>query len=412
MNSFERRACRSCGASLEHTFVDLGVMPPANSYVTDLKAVDSERSYPLCTKVCHACFLVQVDFDVAPDELFADYAYFSSFSTSWLEHARIFCESAVEKFALTQDSFVVELASNDGYLLKNFVSKGIPVLGVDPSETVAEAARAQGVPTEILFFGKSVAKTLTETRPKADLIIGNNVLAHVPDTNDFVAGVAVLLNDGGSISIEFPHLLNLIRKVEFDTIYHEHYSYLSLLAVEALFARHHLRIYDIEELPTHGGSLRISGCSSADPRPENPSVGRIRDAEASAGLHRIETYARFGEAVNTCKESFKDFLASARAAGKTVVGYGAAAKGNTLLNYAGAGPDDLMFIADRNPHKQGKWTPGSHIPIVDPKNITEMRPDYVVIFPWNLEKEIRAQLSEVVSWGGRFVIPIPATRVC
>lgn len=405
-----RRTCRSCGKPLHHVFVDLGQMPPANAYLSGADAIAQERSYPLRTMVCASCFLVQVNYDVPPEELFADYAYFSSYSATWLEHARRFCEMMVGRLNLGPQSLVVELASNDGYLLQNLVEMGIPVLGIDPSETVAKAARALGVPTEILFFGQAVAERLAVEGYQADLVVANNVLAHVPDTNDFVAGIAVLLKHGGRISIEFPHLLQLIRKVEFDTIYHEHFSYLSLMAVETLFTRHGLRLYDVEQLPTHGGSLRIHGCHANDPCPENPALSALRAAEVEAGLDRLETYTRFGEEVAACRASFRDFLTEARVSGRKVVGYGAAAKGNTLLNYVGAGPNDIAFIADRNPHKQGKLCPGTHIPIVAPEKIAETRPDYVVILPWNLEQEIRDQLAEVTDWGGRFVVPVPRTR--
>lgn len=402
-----RTCCRSCGGPLERVFLDLGATPPANSYLRGAEAVARERAYPLCTRVCSDCLLVQIDVDVPPAELFANYAYFSSYSDSWLEHARRYAEDAIRLRGLGPRSFVVEIASNDGYLLKNFVAAGVPCLGVDPSDTVAAAARALGVPTEVAFFGADTARRLRAAHGAADLMIANNVLAHVPDINDFLAGFGEMLAPEGVATFEFPHLLDLVRHIEFDTIYHEHFSYISLHSAERALARHGLRVTDAETLPTHGGSLRLhvrrGGAASE-------RVAAVRAAEAAAGLNRPEGYAAFGPRVEAVRRGFLEFLAEARAKGRRVAAYGAAAKGVTFLNYCGVGPDDIAFVADRNPHKQGALLPGVHIPIVAPEELTRARPDVVLILPWNLRREIAAQLAHVRGWGGRLAVAAPAVE--
>lgn len=405
-------ACRSCGAKLSVTMADLGLQPPSNAFLTSLSAVRSEKRYPLRAKVCEVCKLVQVDYDVAPEELFGNYVYFSSYSDEWLAHAARYAEMARGRFALDEKSLVVELASNDGYLLKNFVKAGIPVLGIDPSDTVARAAETAGVPTLVEFFGEVPARRLALEGRSADLIVANNVLAHVPRLNDFIAGIAVLLKPSGTVTIEFPHLLKLIENVEFDTIYHEHYSYLSLVAIEQAFGRHQLRVYDVEALPTHGGSLRIFAAhATREDLEDSTTLRALRAEEAAAGLENLETYARFAARVETCRRSLLEFLARAKRESKVVGAYGAAAKGNTLLNFCGVTADDIPFVADRNPHKQSKFLPGTHIPVVSPEELMRRKPDYVLILPWNLQREIRTQLDAIRAWGGRFAVPIPVVTV-
>jgi SAM-dependent methyltransferase len=391
---------------------DLGLQPASNAFVESQAAIHQEKRYPLRAKVCETCKLVQLDFDVAPQELFGNYVYFSSYSDDWLAHAKAYCEMAQKRFALGPLSLVVELASNDGYLLKNFLKMGIAVLGIDPSDTVAAAAEKIGVPTLVQFFGESVAEGLARQGRQADLIIANNVLAHVPQLNDFVAGLALLLRPSGSVTIEFPHLLELIRQVEFDTIYHEHYSYFSLYAIEQVFRRHQLRIYDVERLSTHGGSLRIfaSHAHRSDLQ-DSVSLRELRAQETAAGLAELPTYLQFGKRVDECRDSLREFLAGAKRAGKRVAAYGAAAKGNTLLNFCGVTAQDISFVADRNPHKQKKLLPGTHIPVVSPEELMQAKPDYVLILPWNLRDEIRQQLAGISAWGGRFVTPVPLVRI-
>jgi SAM-dependent methyltransferase len=404
--------CRACGGRLTVTMADLGLQPASNAFIASLDTAHEEKRYPLRAKVCESCKLVQVDYDVAPQELFGNYVYFSSYSDDWLAHAKEYCDMARRRFALDAQSLVVELASNDGYLLKNFINMGVPVLGIDPSDTVAAAAEKIGVPTLVEFFGESVAKDLVADGRQADLIVGNNVLAHVPLLNDFVAGIALLLKPTGTATIEFPHLLELIEHVEFDTIYHEHYSYFSLHAIEQVFSRHGLRIYDVEQLPTHGGSLRIFASHSNRSDLEDSALLRgLRAEESAAGLTDLATYLRFAESVENCRRSLLAFLAGAKRDGKTVAAYGAAAKGNTLLNFCGVTPADISQVADRNPHKQSKFLPGTHIPVVSPETLLRSRPDYVLILPWNLQEEIRLQLRGINEWGGRFVTPVPVVRV-
>jgi SAM-dependent methyltransferase len=391
---------------------DLGMQPASNAFLESPGAFHGERRYPLRAKVCERCQLVQLDYDVAPEELFANYVYFSSYSDNWLAHASAYCDMARRRFALDSESLVVELASNDGYLLKNFLAMGIPVLGIDPSGTVAAAAEKIGVPTLVEFFGRKVAKDLVSQGRQADLIIGNNVLAHVPDLNDFVGGIALLLGPSGSATIEFPHLLELIRHVEFDTIYHEHYSYFSLHSLEQVFKRHGLRIYDVERLSTHGGSLRIFASHAARRDLQDSLLLReVRAQESAAGLADLTTYSQFAMRVEACRESLLSFLAGARQEGKRVAAYGAAAKGNTLLNFCGVTPAEIVLVADRNPHKQGKYLPGTHIPVVPPEELMRVKPSYVLILPWNLRDEISGQLAGIAAWGGRFVTPVPVTRI-
>jgi SAM-dependent methyltransferase len=405
-------ACRACGGRLTVTMADLGLQPPSNAFLGSLADARDEKRYPLRAKVCELCKLVQVDYDVAPEELFSNYVYFSSYSEDWLAHAKTYCEMARRRFALGPHSLVVELASNDGYLLKNFVQSGIPVLGIDPSDTVAAAAQKIGVPTLVEFFGERLAKELEREGRQAGLIIGNNVLAHVPQLNDFVAGIAVLLKPDGTATIEFPHLLKLIEQVEFDTIYHEHYSYISLYAIERVFARHGLRIHDAEELATHGGSLRIFAAHAGRAGlSDSATLVSLRAQEAAAGLDDLDTYRRFAERVEECRRSVLAFFAQTKREGKVVAAYGAAAKGNTLLNFCAATRADISMVADRNPHKQSKLLPGTHIPVVSPEELMRAAPDYVLVLPWNLQDEIMRQLAGIRAWGGRFVTAVPVVRI-
>jgi len=406
-------ACRFCRAPLTHSFVDLGLQPLSNAYLTEAQfQAGTERTYPLHARVCDRCFLVQADDAVPADAIFdADYAYFSSYSTSWLEHCRAYAETAVKRFGLTPQSLVVEVASNDGYLLQYFVRAGVPVLGIEPTANTAEVARSKGVPTEVVFFNEATGKALAARGVKADLMHGANVLAHVPDIGDFAAGFRHVLKPEGTLTFEFPHLLRLIEKVQFDTIYHEHFSYLSLVAVDRVLAASGLRAYDVEELWTHGGSLRLYCCHVDAPFAETGALKAVRAAEHAAKLDRIEGYEGFAARVAEVREGFLKYLAEAKAAGRKIAAYGAAAKGNTFLNYAGAGPDDVVAVFDRNPHKQGKRLPGSHIPILAPEAIGDVRPDDVLILPWNLKDEIMAQLAFIRDWGGRFVTAAPDVEI-
>jgi SAM-dependent methyltransferase len=405
------RTCRFCGAELSETFVDLGMSPLSNAFLTEERLFDMEPFFPLHVYVCGRCFLVQLQEFQSPDRIFEDYAYFSSYSDTWLEHARRYVEAMMKRFLLGPDSRVVELASNDGYLLQYFVQKGVPVLGIEPAKNVAQAAIAKGIPTETVFFGVDTARRLAARGDQADLLIGNNVLAHVPDLNDFVAGMKVLLKPGGVLTMEFPHLLRLIEGRQFDTIYHEHFSYLSFTTVEQVFARHGLALFDVEELPTHGGSLRIFGCHAEAGRPIDTRVARMKSWEAARGMGRLETYRAFGDAVCRTKRDILAFFLQAKDEGKTVAGYGAPAKGNTLLNYCGIRTDLLDFTVDRSPEKQGKFLPGTHIPVYAPEAILARRPDYLFILPWNLKDEILRTMAPIRQWGGRFVVPIPEVEV-
>jgi SAM-dependent methyltransferase len=406
-------ACRACGGRLTVTMADLGMQPASNAFLENPAAFQREKRYPLRAKVCETCKLVQLDYDVAPQELFGNYVYFSSYSDDWLAHAKAYCDMARKRFALEGSSLVVELASNDGYLLKNFLKLGISVLGIDPSDTVAAAAAKIGVPTLVEFFSQKLARELVRQGRQADLIIGNNVLAHVPQLNDFVAGIALLLRTNGHVTIEFPHLLELIEHVEFDTIYHEHFSYFSVHAIEQVFARHGLRLYDVERLPTHGGSLRIFAAHAAlTDLKDSAALRDVRAQEKAAGLTDLATYMKFSKRVEECRDSLLKFLAVAKREGKQVAAYGAAAKGNTLLNFCSVTPEDIALVADRNPHKQKKFLPGTHIPVVSPEELMQAKPDYVLILPWNLRDEIRQQLKGIEAWGGRFVTPVPLARIC
>jgi len=404
--------CRLCGSPLAETFVDLGDMPLANSYLAESELAKPEPRYPLLVRVCSDCLLVQADTVVPPQAIFSDYAYFSSYSKLWLAHARTYCDSVIARFALDTESRVVEVASNDGYLLRNFVAKNIPCLGIEPAENVAAEARAIGVPTESVFFGKETAQRLAAQGWSADLIIANNVLAHVPDLADFVGGMGMLLKPEGVITVEFPHLARLIENVQFDTIYHEHHSYLSLLAVDRMFAMHGLEVFDVEQIDTHGGSLRVfARRRDGVPRPIGVGAGRVRALERRAGLDSIEGYRGFPRRVAEIIRSVSLFLEAAERDGRSVVGYGAAAKGNTLLNACRVRRSQIAYVADRNPHKQGRYLPGTHIPILPPERIAETKPDFVFILPWNLAGEISGQLQDVTSWGGRFVTAIPRLSV-
>lgn len=402
--------CRSCGAALIRTFVDLGEMPPANSYL-DPASTESEPSYPLHARVCEECLLVQVDHALAPESIFSDYSYFSSYSASWLEHARRYAEEARARWRLGPASLVVEVASNDGYLLRNFVQAGIPVLGIEPAANVAAVAIDAGVPTDVRFFGKATARDLLEKGHAADLLIGNNVLAHVPDLNDFIGGIALLLAPNGVLTVEFPHLLHLIEQVQFDTIYHEHFSYLSLLSVERAFARHGLRVFDVEQLSTHGGSLRIFACHEEATHVNGPGLAEVRGREVAAGLDRIETYDGFPQRVEHCRKTLLAFLEDCRVNGRSVVAYGAAAKGNTLLNYAGVTTGDIDYVVDLSPYKQGRLMPGSRLPIRAPEAVAETRPDFLLVLPWNLLPEIEHQMASARAWGCQLVVAVPELHV-
>ena len=401
--------CRSCGAPLAVGVVDLGLSPPSNALTPPEALGRGETFYPLHAFVCERCYLVQLDVFASPEELFRDYRYFSSYSTTWLAHAEAYVEEMTQR-GIGANHRVVEVASNDGYLLRNFVARGVPVLGIEPASNVAAVARANGVPTIDEFFGVALGLRVRREFGAADLIVANNVLAHVPDLNDFVGGIAALLASDGVATIEFPHLLRTIAGMQFDTIYHEHFSYLSLLALVPLFARHGLEIVEVSELPTHGGSLRVfvahRGARSVD-----ASVARVLADERAARLEQVATYAAFGARVARIKDDFVAFLRDAKRGGKRVAGYGAAAKATTLLNYAGVRPDLIAYVADKSPHKQGHAIPGVRVPIVAPDRIHADRPDYVVIFPWNVEAEIRAELAGVREWGGKFVLAIPELRV-
>jgi len=403
-------ACRFCGAPLEHVFADLGMSPLANSYVAPERANAMEPFFPLRALVCSHCFLVQLEEFETAEAIFSDYAYFSSYSTTWLEHAESYAQAMIDRFGIGATSHVVELASNDGYLLQYFAARGVPVLGVEPAANVAQAAEAKGVPTEVAFFGVETATRLARTR-QADLIAANNVLAHVPDLNDFVGGMKVLLAPGGTITVEFPHLQRLIDENQWDTIYHEHFSYFSFLTVRRVFAEHALRLFDVEELPTHGGSLRIYGCHADDPRADEPRADALAERERAAGYERLETYTSFGEQVVRDKREILALLIELKAQGARIAGYGAPAKGNTLLNYCGVRGDFIDYTVDRNPHKQGHLLPGTHIPIRAPEALREDKPDIVLILPWNLREEIMEQLAEIREWGGRFAVRAPDLRV-
>ena len=404
--------CRFCDAPLSRTFVDLGVSPLANSYLEPADLSRPETFHPLKAYLCEGCFLVQLPEAAAPEEIFTDYAYFSSVSTSWVEHARRYAEAVIDRFGLGPESLVLEIASNDGYLLRHFRERGVPVLGVEPASNVARAAAEAGIPTRNEFFTLELARGLAAEGARADLLVGNNVLAHVPALNDFVAGVATALAASGVATFEFPHLLRLMEEHQFDTIYHEHFSYFSFHTVRDVFAAHGLALFDVEELPTHGGSLRIYARHAENGSKE--TTGRVADLlarERAAGLLDPTTYDAFEGRVRATKRGLLRFLLDAADEGRRVAGYGAPAKGNTLLNYCGVGPDLLPYTVDRSPHKQGRYLPGTRLPVAGPERLREERPDYVLILPWNLRDEIVEQMADVRSWGGRFVVAIPEVEV-
>jgi SAM-dependent methyltransferase len=405
-------ACRFCGAPLSQVFVDLGSSPLANSYLEPGDLDKAEAFYPLTVYVCGECLLVQLPEAERPDAIFSDYAYFSSFSESWLRHAEAYAAAMIERFGFGPGHQVIEIASNDGYLLRWFQERGVPVLGVEPAANVAAAAEAAGIPTLVKFFGADTAREMVAEGKRADLLVGNNVLAHVPDLNDFVAGLKILLGPSGVLTMEFPHLLRLMDEDQFDTIYHEHYSYFSFATVRRVFAAHGLTLFDVEELPTHGGSLRIYARHDEDgSKPVGERVAALLAREEAAGLGRLETYRSFGERVQRVKRGLLRFLIDSKEAGKSIAAYGAPAKGNTLLNYCGIRTDFLDYTVDRSPHKQGRYLPGVRIPIHGPDRLRETRPDYVLILPWNLKEEIVGQMADVRSWGGRFVVAIPEVRI-
>lgn len=404
--------CRHCSAPLEHVFLDLGFAPPSNAYLNAADLQAPEQYFPLKLFVCNKCWLVQTEDYSRSDELFTkDYAYFSSVSTTWLAHARSYVEMITARLGLGSGSFVIEVASNDGYLLKNFVANGVPCLGVEPTDSTAAVAEAAGIPVAREFFGEAFAGKLVKSGKQADLIIGNNVYAHVPDINDFTAGMKTALKPGGTITLEFPHLMSLMRLNQFDTVYHEHYSYLSLQSVQAVFAKAGLRVCDVEQIPTHGGSLRVYGCHADDSRADGAAVARVLAEEVASGLQDLATYQRFQREADKVKNNLLAFLVEADKAGKTVAAYGAAAKGNTLMNYAGVKPDLVAFVCDAATSKQGKFMPGSHIPILAPKELRERRPDYVLILPWNIADEVVKSNEFVREWGGKFVVAVPALRI-
>jgi SAM-dependent methyltransferase len=403
--------CRHCGTKLEHNFVDLGYSPPSNAYLNAEDLNRPEMHFPLRVKVCQNCWLVQTEDYASADDLFrADYAYFSSTSSSWLEHAAEYAEMITARLGLGPESLVIEVASNDGYLLKNFVEAGVPCLGIEPTASTADAAEKLGIPVMRKFFGEALGRQLAADGQQADLIVGNNVYAHVPDVNDFTLGLAAALKPEGAITLEFPHLLPLIEHTQFDTIYHEHFSYLSLTAVTDVFAGADLRVWDVEQLPTHGGSLRVFGCHVGAMSETTDRVGLLLDEEQRFGLTRIETYTDFQARADRVKDDFIAFLIEQKRAGQHVTAYGAAAKGNTLLNYAGVRPDLLPIVCDAAPSKQGKFMPGSHIPIRSPETLRENPPDSVVILPWNIAGEVRTQLADLAETGTRFVTAVPELR--
>lgn len=404
--------CRHCSAPLTHTFLDLGFAPASNAYRTAGDLQRPETHYPLKVKVCGACWLVQTEDYAQAEELFnPEYAYFSSTSSSWLAHAARYSQAMVTELGLGPDSLVIEVASNDGYLLRNFVAAGIPCLGIEPTAGTADAAQSLGIPVLREFFGERLGRRLAVQGRRADLIVGNNVYAHVPDINDFTRGLRHALKPGGTITLEFPHLMRLIEQTQFDTVYHEHFSYLSLGVVCRIFEAAGLRVWHVEELPTHGGSLRVFGCHADDPRTATSKLRAVLAEETRRGLFDLATYAAFQARADRVKDDLLDFLIQRKRAGQSVAAYGAAAKGNTLLNYAGVKPDLLSFVCDAAPSKQGRFMPGSHVPILPPSALSERRPDFVLILPWNIASEVRSQQADVRSWGGRFVVAVPELAV-
>lgn len=405
--------CQFCGHGLNHTLVDLGMSPLCESFLSAEQLNQMEAFYPLHVRVCENCLLVQLEAYVSPEHIFSEYAYFSSFADTWLHHCRNYTERVIDRFGLNQQSQVIELASNDGYLLQYFIERGIPVLGIEPATNIANVATAKGIPTLNEFFGRDCAHRLVQQGQQADLIAANNVLAHVPDLNDFIAGIKILLKPSGVVTGEFQYLVTLMASNQFDTIYHEHFCYHTCTTFEKILAAHGLKLFDVEKLPTHGGSLRIYACHTEDSsRPISDRVIKLKNDEKMAGFTSLERYTHFDEQVRETKRKLLDFLITAKRSGKTVVGYGAPGKGNTLLNYCGIRTDFLDYTVDRNPYKHGKFLPGTHIPIYHPDRIRETQPDYVLILPWNVKDEIMQQMAFIQDWGGQFVIPIPEVTLC
>jgi len=412
MSSLDHSGCRFCGSKLEHIFVDLGVSPLVQSFLSSDQLNQMEPFYPLQVFVCGNCFLVQLHEFVAPENIFSDYLYFASYSETWLAHAKRYTDEMVRRFPISESSLVIEIASNDGYLLQYFAEKNIPVLGIEPAANVARVAAQKGISSVTKFFSTATARELLASGKGADLLLGNNVLAHVPDINDFVAGMKTLLKPQGIITMEFPHLMQLMEQNQFDTIYHEHFSYFSFLTVHKIFAAHGLVLFDVEEHPTHGGSLRIFARHAEDStKPVGPRVTELRAREESAGYARLETYSRFAEQVKETKRKLLEFLIKAKRNGKKIAAYGAAAKGNTLLNYCAIRTDFLDYTVDRSPYKQGMFLPGTRIPVYSPDQIRRTQPDYLLILPWNLKDEIIQQNAYIREWGGQFVVPIPEVTV-
>lgn len=404
--------CRFCGNSLTYSFADLGMSPFSNSYLCQEELHEMEPYYPLNVYVCEVCYLVQLPEFQAPEKIFSDYAYFSSYAETWLVHAKSYTKLMVERFGYGPSSRVIEIASNDGYLLQYFKEMSIPVLGIEPATNVAKVANEAGIPTLVKFFGTKTAMELAVEGKHADLLIGNNVLAHVPDLNDFVEGMKIILKKDGVITMEFPHLMRLVKANQFDTIYHEHFSYFSFSTVEKVFASHGLTLFDVEELSTHGGSLRIFARHTDDnSKPISKRVSELKNIEEAAGMTKMEYYLSFGERVKETKRNILDFLIKAKREGKSIGGYGAPAKGNTLLNYCGVRTDFIEYTLDRSPHKQGRYLPGTHIPVYHPDKVKDSTPDYLVILPWNLKEEIMEQMSYIREWGGKFVVLIPEPKV-
>lgn len=404
--------CRHCHHPLQHVFLDLGFAPPSNAYLSASDLSRPERYYPLKLFVCEHCWLVQTEDYAQADELFShDYAYFSSISQSWLMHTARYADMVTKRLGLNKDSHVIEVAANDGYLLKNFVAAGIPCLGIEPTASTAAAAEKLGIPILREFFGQPLAQRLAAEDKRADLILGNNVYAHVPDINDFTAGLKTALKPGGTITLEFPHLMRLLEHTQFDTVYHEHFSYLSLYSVSLIFACAGLRIYDVEELPTHGGSLRVYGCHAEDGRETADAVTALLAEEVLRGMRDLQTYQTFQSRADRVKDDLLLFLIEQKRAGKRVAGYGAAAKGCTLLNYAGIKPDLLPYVCDAAPSKQGKYLPGTHIPVIHPDQLRERKPDIVLILPWNIQAEVTQQMAHVRDWGGKFAVAVPSIKV-
>lgn len=404
--------CRHCNQPLEHVFLDLGFAPPSNAYLSKAELIKPERYYPLKLFVCEYCWLVQTEDYAQADELFSnDYAYFSSVSNSWLEHAARYAEMITKRLGLDSNSHVIEVASNDGYLLQNFVNANIPCLGIEPTASTAAAAEKLGIPVYREFFGQSLAQRLVAEGKKADLILGNNVFAHVPDINDFTAGLKTALKPGGTITLEFPHLMRLLDQTQFDTVYHEHFSYLSLYSVSQIFAHAGLRVCDVEELPTHGGSLRVYGCHAEDGRVTAEAVPALQAEEVRRGMRSLQTYQAFQLRADRVKDDLLLFLIEQKQAGKRVAAYGAAAKGCTLLNYAGVKTDLLPYVCDAAPSKQGKYLPGTHIPVEHPDVLRERKPDIVLILPWNIQTEVMQQMAHVREWGGKFAVAVPSITI-